>query len=167
MVSDRYHQRLLVKSHVGPPRSEALKANRRDHFPTPGGSDEQFSRVADPLNGDVFKAGCAMKPTDFGPWRRPTTRGLAAGLRLSSGRTPRRSLQTSAPRSNATSAESGIFGSGSITWTPPRSANEAMVSYSRTDDFVDVQTGRPGHVAVRLTKTLRWVDGRRLFATSR
>ena len=45
--------------------------------------------------------------------------------------------------------------------------DEAVVSYSRTDDFVDVQTGRPGHVAVRLTKTLRRVDGRWLFASSR
>ena len=44
--------------------------------------------------------------------------------------------------------------------------DEAVVSYSRTDDFVDVQTGRPGHVAVRLTKTLRRVDGRWLFAKS-
>lgn len=44
---------------------------------------------------------------------------------------------------------------------------EAVVSYTRTDDFVDVQTGRPGHVSVRLTKTLRRVDGRWLFASSR
>jgi TolB-like protein len=45
--------------------------------------------------------------------------------------------------------------------------DEAVVSFSRTDDFVDVQTGRPGHVAVRLTKTLRRVDGRWLFASSK
>jgi len=45
--------------------------------------------------------------------------------------------------------------------------DEAAVTYARTDDFVDVQTGRPGHVTVRLTKTLRRVDGRWLFATSR
>src|SRR5262249_22998914 len=45
--------------------------------------------------------------------------------------------------------------------------DEAVVTYARTDDFVDVQTGRPGHVAVRLTKTLRRVDGRWLLATSR
>jgi TolB-like protein/ketosteroid isomerase-like protein len=45
--------------------------------------------------------------------------------------------------------------------------DEAVVSYSRTDDFVDVQTGRPGHVSERLTKTLRRVDGRWLFASSR
>ena len=44
---------------------------------------------------------------------------------------------------------------------------EAVVSYTRTDDFVDVQTGRPGHVSVRLTKTLRRVDGRWLFASAR
>ena len=45
--------------------------------------------------------------------------------------------------------------------------DEAAVTYARADDFVDVQTGRPGHVAVRLTKTFRRVDGRWLFATSR
>ena len=50
----------------------------------------------------------------------------------------------------------------------PSVAFEATaVTYARTDDFVDVQTGRPGHVAVRLTKTLRRVDGRWLFAPSR
>jgi uncharacterized protein (DUF779 family) len=47
------------------------------------------------------------------------------------------------------------------------SGEQAVVSYTRTDDFVDVQTGRPGHVSVRLTKTLRRVDGRWLFAPSR
>jgi hypothetical protein len=31
---------------------------------------------------------------------------------------------------------------------------EAVVSYSRIDDFVDVPTGRPMHVALRVTKTL-------------
>jgi len=45
--------------------------------------------------------------------------------------------------------------------------DEAAVTYARADDFVDVQTGRPGHVAVRLTKTFRRVDGRWLFAKSR
>ena len=45
--------------------------------------------------------------------------------------------------------------------------DEAAVTYARADDFVDVQTGRPGHVAVRLTKTLRRVDGRWLFGASR
>jgi class 3 adenylate cyclase/TolB-like protein len=33
--------------------------------------------------------------------------------------------------------------------------NEAVASYTRTDDFVDARTGRPIHVTVRLTKMLR------------
>jgi adenylate cyclase len=37
--------------------------------------------------------------------------------------------------------------------------DEAVVSYTRTDDFLDARTGRPMHVAVRLTKSLRRVDG--------
>jgi ketosteroid isomerase-like protein len=37
--------------------------------------------------------------------------------------------------------------------------NEAVVSYTRTDDFADVRTGRPMHVTVRLTKILRKDDG--------
>ena len=37
--------------------------------------------------------------------------------------------------------------------------DEAVASYTRTDDFVDARTGRPMHVAVRLTKTLRRVNG--------
>ena len=37
--------------------------------------------------------------------------------------------------------------------------DEAVVSYTRTDDFTDVRTGRPMHVAVRVTKVLRQVDG--------
>lgn len=37
--------------------------------------------------------------------------------------------------------------------------DEAVVSYTRTDDFVDVRTGRPMRVAVRLTKILRLQDG--------
>ncbi len=37
--------------------------------------------------------------------------------------------------------------------------DEAVVSYTRTDDFADVRTGRPMHVAVRLTKILRRQDG--------
>jgi len=37
--------------------------------------------------------------------------------------------------------------------------DEAVVSYTRTDDFVDARTGRPMHVAVRLTKILRQQDG--------
>src|SRR5712692_10381366 len=32
---------------------------------------------------------------------------------------------------------------------------EAVVSYTRSDEFADVRTGRPMHVAVRLTKILR------------
>ncbi|MGH7893776.1 MAG: DUF4440 domain-containing protein, partial [Candidatus Binatia bacterium] len=37
--------------------------------------------------------------------------------------------------------------------------DEAVVSYSRTDDFVDVPTGHPMHVALRVTKTLARKDG--------
>lgn len=37
--------------------------------------------------------------------------------------------------------------------------DEAVVSYTRTDDFADVRTGRPMHVSVRLTKTLRREGG--------
>ena len=37
--------------------------------------------------------------------------------------------------------------------------DEAVVSYTRTDDFTDVRTGRPMHVAVRVTKILRNTDG--------
>src|SRR5262249_15888514 len=37
--------------------------------------------------------------------------------------------------------------------------DEAVVSYTRTDDFTDVRTGRPMHVAVRVTKVLHQVDG--------
>jgi adenylate cyclase len=33
--------------------------------------------------------------------------------------------------------------------------DEAVVSYTRTDDFADARTGRPMHVSVRLTKTMR------------
>jgi hypothetical protein len=36
---------------------------------------------------------------------------------------------------------------------------EAVVSYSRTDDFVDARTSRPMHVALRVTKTLARKDG--------
>ena len=42
--------------------------------------------------------------------------------------------------------------------------DEAVVSYTRIDDFVDVQTGRPQHASLRLTKTLRRVEGRWHFA---
>ena len=37
--------------------------------------------------------------------------------------------------------------------------DEAVVSYTRIDDFLDARTGRPIHVAVRLTKILRKVNG--------
>jgi ketosteroid isomerase-like protein len=37
--------------------------------------------------------------------------------------------------------------------------DEAVASYTRTDDFVDARTGRPMHVTVRLTKILRRSDG--------
>jgi ketosteroid isomerase-like protein len=33
--------------------------------------------------------------------------------------------------------------------------DEAVVSYTRTDDFADARTGRPMHVTLRLTKLLR------------
>jgi ketosteroid isomerase-like protein len=36
--------------------------------------------------------------------------------------------------------------------------DEAVVSYTRTDDFADAGTGQPMHVSVRLTKTLRRDD---------
>ena len=45
--------------------------------------------------------------------------------------------------------------------------DEAVVSYTRTDDFLDVRTGRPMHVAVRLTKTLRRVNGAWKMAAAR
>jgi hypothetical protein len=35
--------------------------------------------------------------------------------------------------------------------------------FTRTDDFIDVPSGRPQHMTVRLTKTLRRVDGRWRF----
>ena len=37
--------------------------------------------------------------------------------------------------------------------------DEAVVSYTRTDDFTDARTGRPMHAAVRVTKVLRLIDG--------
>jgi hypothetical protein len=36
---------------------------------------------------------------------------------------------------------------------------EAVVSYTRTDDFADARTGRPMHISVRFTKVLRRQDG--------
>lgn len=42
---------------------------------------------------------------------------------------------------------------------------EAIVSYTRTDDFADARTGHPMHVQVRLTKKLqRTAEGWRLAA---
>jgi len=37
--------------------------------------------------------------------------------------------------------------------------DEAVVSYTRTDDFADAKTGRPMHASVRVTKTLRHEQG--------
>ena len=37
--------------------------------------------------------------------------------------------------------------------------DDAVVSYTRTDDFTDVRTGRPLHVQVRLTKNLKRTAG--------
>ncbi len=45
--------------------------------------------------------------------------------------------------------------------------DEAMVSYTRVDDFVDEPTGRPMHVSGRLTKLLRRKDGRWQLAAGR
>ena len=42
--------------------------------------------------------------------------------------------------------------------------DEAVVSYTRSDNFVDVRTGRPMHVELRLTKTLRREGGEWKFA---
>jgi TolB-like protein/ketosteroid isomerase-like protein len=42
--------------------------------------------------------------------------------------------------------------------------DEAVVSYTRSDDFVDARTGRPMHVELRLTKTLRREGGEWKFA---
>jgi len=42
--------------------------------------------------------------------------------------------------------------------------DEAVVTYSRTDDFVDVPRDRPMHVTVRVTKTLRRVGSEWKFA---
>jgi TolB-like protein len=42
--------------------------------------------------------------------------------------------------------------------------DEAVSSYTRNDDFIDVSTGRPQHVTSRLTRKLRRADGRWRFA---
>ena len=44
------------------------------------------------------------------------------------------------------------------------SGDEAVVTYSRTDDFVDVPKGRRMHVTVRVTKTLRRIRNEWRFA---
>jgi hypothetical protein len=44
---------------------------------------------------------------------------------------------------------------------------EAVVSYSRTDDFVDARTSRPMHVALRVTKTLARKDGAWVLAVGK
>lgn len=43
---------------------------------------------------------------------------------------------------------------------------EAAVSYTRIDDSVDVETRRPQHLSVRVTRMLRLVDGRWRFASA-
>jgi class 3 adenylate cyclase/TolB-like protein/ketosteroid isomerase-like protein len=45
--------------------------------------------------------------------------------------------------------------------------DEAVVSYTRIDDFADIRTGRPMHVSVRLTKTLRRENGTWKMAAGR
>lgn len=45
--------------------------------------------------------------------------------------------------------------------------DEAVVSYTRVDDFVDEATGRPMHVSGRLTKLLRRTDARWQLAAGR
>lgn len=42
--------------------------------------------------------------------------------------------------------------------------DEGVVLYTRIDDFVDARTGQPMHLSVRLTKSLRRMDGRWRFA---
>ena len=42
--------------------------------------------------------------------------------------------------------------------------DEAVVSYTRIDDFTDVRTGRPMHVSVRLTNMLPRADDGWKFA---
>jgi ketosteroid isomerase-like protein len=47
------------------------------------------------------------------------------------------------------------------------SGDEAIVSYTRKDDFVDAPTGRPMHVSGRVTKLLRRTEGRWQLAPGR
>lgn len=44
---------------------------------------------------------------------------------------------------------------------------EAVVSFTRVDDFIDVPTRRPQHLSVRVTRTLRRVDGKWRFASGK
>jgi TolB-like protein/ketosteroid isomerase-like protein len=43
--------------------------------------------------------------------------------------------------------------------------DDGVVSYTRIDDFVDVPTRRPQHMSLRVTRTLRRVNGRWRFAS--
>lgn len=45
--------------------------------------------------------------------------------------------------------------------------DEAVVTYTRVDDFIDVPTGTRQHVSVRLTRMLRCIDGRWRFGVTR
>jgi len=45
--------------------------------------------------------------------------------------------------------------------------DEAVSSYRRNDDIIDVSTGRPQHMTSRLTGKLRRVDGRWRFTSGR
>jgi TolB-like protein len=44
--------------------------------------------------------------------------------------------------------------------------DEAVVSYTRIDDFVDIALRRPQHLSIRATRTLRRVNGRWRFAST-
>jgi TolB-like protein len=45
--------------------------------------------------------------------------------------------------------------------------DDGVVSYTRIDDFVDVETRQPQHLSLRVTRALRRVDGRWHFAGTR
>ena len=45
--------------------------------------------------------------------------------------------------------------------------DEAIVSYTRKDDFVDAPTGRPMHVSGRVTKLLKRFGGKWQLAPGR
>ena len=44
---------------------------------------------------------------------------------------------------------------------------EAVVSFTRVDEFIDVPTRRPQHLSVRVTRTLRRLDGKWRFAAGK